>query len=360
MKRPGQRGFVRQLARQLARKRVRSRATGRRRKIGDPLAYAATVERRRLGRPNPAIAIFGNRPRGVTIARDARQLEYTDPAKGRSTWYHKFGRGVRVTGQPDGSVRLSKPGARLWSPDGRGQHWLENSGPKPAGGRHMAKRRRTHKRRPPAGYRTWRAYMAHIRGLKNRPKRKRGSSMARRRRNDPDPGRRRRRRHNARVRHRARRHNPPAGRFLREIMPAAMDGIGITVGKVGARGLPQLVGLAPAGLLGLGVQTLSGLVVAGVVHFFAPRFAVNMIRGTFSTLYDSLGRTPVAGKPIPIIGTALADYGEAYRLAGYSRAMAPRAIGAYSRAPTAVSRGGVARAGIGRTPGAGRLVYVGQ
>ena len=74
MKRPGQRGFVRQLARQLARKRVRSRATGRRRKIRDPLAYAATVERRRLGRPNPAIAIFGNRPRGVTIARGARQL----------------------------------------------------------------------------------------------------------------------------------------------------------------------------------------------------------------------------------------------------------------------------------------------
>lgn len=184
--------------------------------------------------------------------------------------------------------------------------------------------------------------------------------MARRRRNEPDPGRRRRRRHNARVRHRARgrrrSHNPP--RFLREIMPAALDGIGITAGKVGARALPQLVGLKPAGLVGLGIQTLSGLVVAGVVNFFFPRFAVNMLRGTFSTLYDSLGRTPVAGKPIPIIGTALADYGEAYRLAGYSRPV-PRAIGGYARAPTAVSRGGAGRAGMGRTPpGAGRLMFV--
>jgi hypothetical protein len=170
----------------------------------------------------------------------------------------------------------------------------------------------------------------------------------RHRRNDPDP-RRRARRH--------RRNEPAAGLrgFTRGIVPAAGAAIGVTIGKAGARAVPKLVGMAPTGFLGLLTQTLSGTVVAGVVHMFAPGFARNMLVGTFENLYESLARTPVniggQPKPIPILGTALSDHAELYRLSGYA---APRAIGAYSRP---VPRAGAVGRQMGRQP-SGRLVYV--
>ena len=166
----------------------------------------------------------------------------------------------------------------------------------------------------------------------------------RRRRNEP--GRRhsrRRRRNEPGARHYRRRRNP--GGTLKGFMSEApraifADGLAITVGKAGARGLPGLVGIKPTGMLGLAVQLLTGVVIAGGVHVLGFRgFAVNMLRGTGENLYESLARTPVAGKPIPFIGTALSDYSEAYRLAGAPRAAATtRPVGAYAR-PVAISRG---------------------
>lgn len=397
---PGQRGFVRQLARKVARRRGR-------RKVADPMAYAATVERRRLGnpivkhldgsvsyyserqaqqvaadyrargwgasvehhhgafvvrvvkpikhkRPNPALAIFGNpkrrhkarplrsiskdklrelsktsaerrreaarRRNGVPIAANARLVEYTDPRKGPDVWYHSFdSTGVRITGEPDGSVRLSHPRKRLWEPDGKGRNWLENPGA--ARGGTVAKRKK-HRR----GHRA--------KARARRPNRRRQSMKLRRN----DPGR--------RVRHRRR--NPGAGGFVKQLVPAAVRGLGITAGKVASRGLLPLVGFRPTGLVGLGAQTLAGVVVSGVVYIFARNFGLDMLAGSFATLYESLARTGIGGKPIPIVGTALSDYGEAWRLAGYQRP-----VGAYQ---LPISRGGARVRTMGRRPDGGRLI----
>lgn len=217
------------------------------------------------------------------------------------------------------------------------------------GGRVARQTHRKTKRRPPRGFKTWSAYMASIRP--NSPKRKtrrhrahthKGDTMARHRsrarRNDP--GRRRVRHH---LRHY--RHNPP--RFVRGIGGVLLDGVKggalVVAGKIVARAVPQFLGVAPIGPMGLGVQTVSG----GAVYFLLDRFvgrelARPFLYGVFGNAIESL----VRGANVPILSPSLGDETELHALAGY----VPAGVAGY------VPRGVAGMGDAGEQAGAPMLV----
>jgi hypothetical protein len=305
-KRPGQRGFVRSLARALAKRRGR-------RRIADPLAYAATVERRRLG--NPALAIFGaNRPRGEVFGY-IDSLPYRHVTEGRRV-HHFSSSKVAMIAEPGGDIRLHHAGGKpTWGRDGA-TIWAENPGGK------MARS----KRRPPHGYSSWGAWMRHIRPHKG----KRSAARASYRQNDPGPKRRRgKKRHTkARARRRVRYGINPGGRgvmgYLRGVPSAILPSLAVTGGEIAARAIPSML---PAtmqaklvGPMGLVVQGLAAVAAGFAVSFVSPMYGRFVLIGGLSSIEKSYLRGVRLGadkKPLPIIGAALGDASERYALAGY-------------------------------------------
>lgn len=288
-------------------------------------------------RRNPALAIFGANPaRGVVIARGVRRVEYDSnerrdlgAAAGRKDragpWRHDFSaRDTDIVGLPNGSVMMrSRSGTPLWDRE----TFLDN----PGRSRRAPPMARKKKRRPPKGYRTWKAYMNAIRPNGKRKRSTRRENMARRRKSS-----RRRRRSNAGVRivhvHQAPRRKGGRRRYRRNpggglrgltgfVLEAGKRSVGVLGGKVVARAVPQLIGLTPTGLPGLLVQTAIGLGAAVAVRqFVSPELALNVATGALVAAEESF----IRGMNMPVVSPALSDAGELYAFAGYAQ---PEQIG---------------------------------
>jgi hypothetical protein len=231
--------------------------------------------------------------------------------------------------------------------------WFDN----PRKRRRSPSQRRKSKRRPPKGFRSWKAYMASI-----RPKAKGSKNMARKRRKSRSRKRTRRtrrsrasvvvlrnprrrrvsRRRNRGMRRYRRRSNP--GRSIGSISPrsvinraiqGAKDGLFIVGGKVVTNALPTLLGLSPTGALGIGMKALSA-VAAGYLFDFVSRDAGKLATASgFATIYEPF----LKGFNLPIVSAALAadDYGydslsaypdEVGSLSAYPSVAAPVGVGA--------------------------------
>lgn len=195
--------------------------------------------------------------------------------------------------------------------------WFDNP---PKRKRAGSKRRKTG-RRPPGRWKSWKAYMAHIRGLK-----KGGTRMAKRKRRRSSAKRRTTRRSHRRsssrriavVRHpvlvnpRRRRHvrryrrmsNPrfSVGGIMGRIKSGAIDGLYIVGGKAVTNAIPALIGLSPTGALGLGVKALSAVAAGYVFGFVSPNAAKLATAAGFAAIYEPF----IKGLGIPLISNALA------------------------------------------------------
>jgi hypothetical protein len=183
--------------------------------------------------------------------------------------------------------------------------------------------------------------------------------------------RRRRRRHLAANPHRRRRHhhrNPVARRrtyrrrrhrnpfgistsgITGQLTRGAKNGLGVLTGRVTSRWLPDLTGLSTSiasSSMGSGVATLalaglqlaSGILVGMLVKGMAGgEFASYVVAGAFDGVYEDVA-TSFSGS-VPVIGKYLGGYSHSLP------AVAGRALGGYSRTPTAATaRGGMARVG---------------
>jgi hypothetical protein len=185
--------------------------------------------------------------------------------------------------------------------------WFDN----PRKRRRSPSKRRKSKRRPPKGFRSWKAYMASIRPKgKHMARRKRGKS---RKRSSPRRSRRRRaravsitlrnpRRHLRRYR---RRHNPgfSARGIMGRVTQGAVDGIWIVGGKAVTNALPSLIGLAPTGALGLGVKALAAVAAGYVFGMISPNAGKLATASGFASIYEPF----IVGMNLPLISPALAD-----------------------------------------------------
>lgn len=195
---------------------------------------------------------------------------------------------------------------KLWT-EVDGEKWLDNPRRRrrrKAGARRRAGSKRSKARRsPPAGFASWRAYMAHIRGMK-----KGGRGMARRKRG----ARRHRARHNPPGRRHARRRfrrNIPA--FARGWMSTAVTGLkggaGVVLGKAVGRSVPAIIKQDKNSLIGIAIQLAVGVFVAPFVSKFAgPVVGNGFLYGTFASPIES----QVLKMNLPVISPALSSYAD--------------------------------------------------
>ncbi len=249
---------------------------------------------------------------------------------------------VETSGGQRGTLSLPRRGAG-WTKDG-GTYWLTNS---PHEATHMSKRtssaRRTKKRPPPRGFKTWAAYMASIRpgGKKMAKARKRGRKSTRKKTAT-------RRRSSVVVLanpHRRRRHrrNPPLMKgLIGRLTNGAIGGTAIVVTKATARAIRSRAFSMPAGTLKAGAVELTISTAAGIVAamFISPSVGQSIIDGGFANAIEQ----GVTGLKVPFIASALGDGGRSYvirngralprRLNGYVAGPAGRpALGGYVAGP---------------------------
>lgn len=188
--------------------------------------------------------------------------------------------------------------------------WFDN----PRKRRRSPSKRRKSRRRPPKGFRSWKAYMASIRpkGKGHMARRKRSKSRKRTHRRS---SRRRARavsitlrnpRHHRRYR---RRHNPrfSVKGLMGRVQQGAIDGIWIVGGKAVTNAIPSLIGLAPTGALGIGIKALSAVAAGYVFGMVSANAGKLATAAGFASIYEPF----VKGLNIPIVSPALAadDYG---------------------------------------------------
>jgi hypothetical protein len=196
--------------------------------------------------------------------------------------------------------------------------WIEN--PPARKRRTKATAARKTKRKPPKGFRTWKAYMASIRpgAKRNSPKRKRKAPVAARRKTTRK--RTTRRRATTTRRRRTYRRNPPRGQLARQLTDGAMHAVSIVGGKA-AVGIVS--GLLPAtlpstGVGGMAVKAGTAIAVGLVAGQFLPRDVADyVLAGALSKPIED----QVVALGIPHISPALAAYPNRGRqLAAYAQA----------------------------------------
>lgn len=177
--------------------------------------------------------------------------------------------------------------------------------PKRKGGQKMAKRR------PPKGYSSWKAWMAHI-----RPKRGK-------RRNEPNPARRTSRKRAGRKRtnprygvtHRVYRRNPVRGALHNipgRLFGGVVDAAELLAGKAVARTVPGLVKIDRDTTTGLIVQATAGAAAGIAAHMVNANLGKMVMAGGLSAPLESLIRRA----NIPVVSAALGD-DEPVILSGY-------------------------------------------
>lgn len=286
------------------------------RRLGRWQELRAAYERQ-TGRP-----LYQSNPPGArTIGAQVMQIKYRHAGDGKY-YRHDFERaGTRLTAQPDGSLRIANPTARLWGDYGD-MRYLENpprkgrkrgkrgkgkgraKAARRGAGRNPPARKRATKRKPPAGFRSWAEWAKSM-----QDKRSQGGTMARRK------GRRRASSHRARSsggshrRRRSYRRNPPGRGLVGFGMQAVTDGAGVTAGVIAARAIPAVANLPQAGAVGLAVQLGAGL-GAGILasRMVNRRFGENMAAGAMSAVYQSL----IKRAGVPVISSALGDEGDVF------------------------------------------------
>lgn len=194
--------------------------------------------------------------------------------------------------------------------------WFDN----PRKRRRSPSKRRKSRRRPPKGFRSWKAYMASIRpkGKTHMARRKRSKSRKRTHRRST---RRRARavsitlRNPRRHRRYRRRHNPrfSAGGIMKRVTEGAVDGIWIVGGKAVTNALPALIGLSPTGALGLGVKAIAAVASGYIFGFVSPNAGKLATAAGFASIYEPF----IRGLNIPLISPALAADDDAYGYAAY-------------------------------------------
>jgi hypothetical protein len=271
--------------------------------------------------------------RGLPIGAQVVQLRYRHAGDGKY-YQHDFERsGTRLTAQPDGSLRISNPTARLWgdygemrfleNPPKRGRRKSRSRGRSKskarrnptrakAAGRNPPARRRA-KRSPPAGFSSWADWSSWMQGT-----RKKGGAVARRKGRRRSSGRSTARRRSSSSssrgstrRRRSYRRNPPRGFSVKGItgraIQGATDGAGVLAGQIAARAIPTALKLPQAGTLGLAVQAGVGIgagMVAG--RMVNANLGRNMVAGAFAAIFASL----VKRANVPVISAALGDEGD--------------------------------------------------
>lgn len=212
---------------------------------------------------------------------------------------------------------------RLWD-DYDGIPFMEN--PK----RHR-RRRSGRKRRPPKGFRSWKAYMASIRP---NPKGRSGTVARRRkrRRHRRNPESRRTRvlaaRRGARRRsRRSFRRNPS---IVSQVTRGLSDGFFVVLGKAAARSIPGFVGInSRTGVMGAAVQGLTGILVGMVGgRFLGSERTRMLVAGAWSGAVESL----VTSFNIPVLSPALASGVSSYPRVGM-RSYPPALRGIPSEVP---------------------------
>jgi len=228
-----------------------------------------------------------------------------------------------------GTLSLPRRGAG-WTRDGR-TYWLTNS---PHEGTRMSKStsaRKTKKRTPPRGFKTWSAYMASIRpgGKKMAKAKKRGRKASstrkavKRRRSVAvaNPPRRRRR-------HR----NPPMmNDIMGRLMSGAVGGLTIVATEAGtrlirSRALGMPAGTLLSGATELGISTGAGL-LAG--KFLGTETGQRVIDAGFASVI----RAAVKQLGVPLISDALGDDGGGRRYVIRNGRALPRRLNGYVAGP---------------------------
>lgn len=185
-----------------------------------------------------------------------------------------------------------------------GEPWLDNpkrrrrhkgKGRKRVRHRARARSKARTRRRPPAGFKSWKSYMAHIRG------KRKGASVARSRKG---------RRHRGRARRHRFGSNPP--RFTRGLTGRIMDGLkggaGVVVGEALAGMVPRLIPVAAlqSGIGNAAAQALTGVFLAPIIGRFAKssEIAKAVLWGAFARPL----RTLAVSSGFPILAPALSAY----------------------------------------------------
>lgn len=293
--------------------------------------------------------------RGALLSREVHAVSYTHADDGRD-YRHEFGAGVRATLHPDGAVTLRhRDGRPLWA-DVAERPYLVN----PDGERAMARKRKRSKRRdagrtakrtgarrrrpPPAGFASWKTYMASIRPTS---KRRRASSARKRSRSgaSTEEGSMARKRKSARrrsagraqsTRRRRYRRNPPAFRgIVGQLAGAGIDAVQLVVAKGVTRAVPQMLNLPQTGAMGMAVQAGVGLAGAMVVERIKRGAGRLFLTGALMGLAES----GIKRLNIPILSPALGDPADYYMgvadgmaaypeqaLSGYPQYVGPQAM----------------------------------
>lgn len=254
------------------------------------------------------------------LSRDVEAIEYRHAGDGQP-YRHDFEYGGAAAYLlDDGSVEIRNPDRRLWRDFGD-KPYLVNP---PKGARRMPKKKakstrtaaRKKKRPVPAGFRSWPEYMASIRpGGTKRKRRSNPSQGATVGQKKKSSGKRRgstartttKRRSSAR-----RRRNPPGlNGLIGRLTAGVTNGGAVIVGKLGARVLPQMMGLPQAGIAGIATQLGAGIAVSMLVDRVSPRHGPFVLAGAMASIEESL----LKKANIPVLSPALGD--EADLLAAY-------------------------------------------
>jgi hypothetical protein len=180
------------------------------------------------------------------------------------------------------------------------------------------KRKKKTTRRPPKGFRTWKAYMASIRPgtakRKTSSRRKRATV-----RENPGMATKTRKRRKASTsrkaapRRRRRYRRNPGNDIVGTLTTGAKNAAFVVGGKMAARAVPSALGLPTAGIAGMGVQAAVGVAIAMFGEKTLPRGAADFVlAGALTGPIESA----IKAAGIPYVSGLLAGYMDAPLLTG--------------------------------------------
>lgn len=172
------------------------------------------------------------------------------------------------------------------------------------------------KRPVPKGWRSWKAYMAHIRGMRRGARRNDPGPARKARRNDPGPARRPR----YGVKHKVYRRNPrnPMAGLPGRLFAGAVDAVEVVGGKIVARTVPSLVSIERDSTTGLIVQALAGAAVGVVGSYVNPNAGKMLMAGGLAAPLETL----IKKANLPYVSAALGEEDETVMVSAYPEEIA--------------------------------------
>ena len=142
-----------------------------------------------------------------------------------------------------------------------------------------------------------------------------------------------------------RRRNPAKQNLVGDLIDGVADAGGVIAGRIGARSLPQVLGIQQAGNMGLLIQVLVAIAGGWIAdQFLSKNMAKMILAGGLTAPLETLA----VAMNVPFVAEALSPAVAQQALEGYSGGLYPRmgryprnALGAYPRAGGAALMPGV-------------------